>query len=215
LPLLCVMNVTVSTELARSLFNMDFAALDAAVEKTRPGADGLMLLPYFEGERTPNVPNGTGVLFGINACTFDPAHISRAAMEGATMTMNYGLNRLRELGITPHEIRLTGGGSRSAVWRRILADVFNTEVVAMAHFEGAAYGGALQARWIYAYVKREKVTLEQLAAAWVKTDESTRLTPNPETAALYKQLQTLHDQLSLSLRPVFHSHRSMIDNRLS
>ncbi|HOE63922.1 MAG TPA: xylulokinase [Candidatus Sumerlaeota bacterium] len=209
LPLLCVMNVTVSTELARALFDMNFTELDAAVEKTPVGAGGLCLLPYFEGERTPNVPDGTGVLFGINARTFEKAHIARAAMEGATMTMNYGLNRLRELGINAKEIRLTGGGSKSAVWRRILADVFDAEVVAMEHAEGAAYGGAIQARWAFARQKEEALSIEKITAEWVKMDERTRVSPNKNNAAFYTQLQTLHDQISFSLRSAFHAHRQI------
>ncbi len=209
LPLLCVMNVTVSTELVRAFFNMDFVALDAAVKMTPPGADGLILLPYFEGERTPNVPDGTGVWFGINAHTQNPKHFARAAMEGATMTMNYGLNRLRKLGIKASEIRITGGGSKSAVWRQILADIFNAEVVAMVHAEGAAFGAALQARWAYAREHNEGIALEDLARRWVKVDESTRTAPNRENIALYKELQKLHDSLSMALRPVFNIHRSL------
>lgn len=211
LPLLCVMNVTVSTELIRSLFAMDFTQLDAFVEKSRPGAEGLILLPYFEGERTPNVPDGTGVWLGVNARTWTPEHIARAAMEGATMTMNYGLNRLRELGIRADEIRLTGGGSQSASWRKILADIFGVEVVAMSHAEGAAYGAALQARWTFAREKGEKTSLEQLAELWVKTDESTRVFPNTDHVPLYRELQKLHDRLSLSLRDVFSFHREIIN----
>jgi xylulokinase len=83
------------------------------------GNDGLMLIPFFEGERTPNAPDGTGVYFGLRDKTFSIGHFARAAMEGATLGLNYGLNRLRELGITPREIRATGGGSKSAVWRQI------------------------------------------------------------------------------------------------
>ncbi|MBN1903113.1 xylulokinase [Candidatus Sumerlaeota bacterium] len=211
LPLLCVMNVTVSTELIRSLFDMNFAQLDAAVEKVPPGSDGMILLPYFDGERTPNVPDGTGVWFGVHAKTWNPERIARSAMEGATMTMNYGLNRLRELGIKADEIRLTGGGSKSATWRRILADIFNAEVVAMSHSEGAAYGAALQARWIYAREKNEKTDLIQLSEYWVKTDESTRVSPDPNHVSLYRELQELHDRLSLSLRDVFPLHRKIIE----
>ena len=60
-----------------------------------------MLLPYLEGERTPNVPHGTGVWFGANQQTFNTACFARAAMEGVTMGMNYGLQRLRQLGVKP------------------------------------------------------------------------------------------------------------------
>src|SRR4029453_12807590 len=88
------------------------------------GCDGLILLPFFEGERTPDVPNGTGAYFGIRQQTFNLPHFARAAMEGTTLGLDYGLGRLRELGIKPVEIRATGGGSRSPVPRRIMAGLF-------------------------------------------------------------------------------------------
>jgi xylulokinase len=66
-------------------------------------------------------------------------------MEGATLGLAYGLHRLRTLGITPTEIRLTGGGSKSAIWRQICADVFGCRVVTLAESEGAALGAAIQA----------------------------------------------------------------------
>ena len=132
LPLLCTMNVTTVTEQVRSLFGYDHAALEAAVNSAPVGADGLALLPYFAGERTPNVPEGTGVWLGLNQRTMTRGHMARSAMEGVTMGMNYGLRRLAELGVRPKEIRVTGGGAKSAAWRQIMADVFGVPVVGMA-----------------------------------------------------------------------------------
>jgi xylulokinase len=74
-----------------------------------------------------------------------PGHLARAAMEGVTLGLAYGLRRLRALGVTPTEIRLTGGGSKSAAWRQICADVFGCRVVTLAEAEGAALGAAIQA----------------------------------------------------------------------
>ena len=99
LPLLCTMNVTAVTEQVRGLFGLDYAGLDRAVRKAPPGAGGLLLLPYLAGERTPNVPDGTGVLFGLTQRTFTRGHLARAAMEGVALGMNYGLRRLAELGV--------------------------------------------------------------------------------------------------------------------
>ena len=114
------------------------------------GAGGLNLLPYFDGERTPNLPRGTGVLAGLNRASLTPGGLARAAMEGVTLNMNYGLRRLTALGIKPREIRVTGGGARSTVWRQLMADIFGVPVVAMVEDEGAALGGALQAAWCVA-----------------------------------------------------------------
>src|SRR3989441_2599702 len=140
LPLLCTMNVTVATEMVRNDFGLDLKAFDATVAKARPGAEGLILLPYLEGERTPNVPDGTGVFFGVTPKTFTAPNFARAAMEGVTLGMNYGLCRLAELGVKPNQIRATGGGAKSKIWRQIMADIFNTQVVTLNVSEGAAYG---------------------------------------------------------------------------
>ena len=145
LPLVCTMNVTVATEAARNLFGWSHAQLEAAIRTVPPGADGLLFLPYLQGERTPNLPRGTGVFHGLTTRTMTPAHMARATMEGVTLGLAYGLKRMRTLGITPTEIRLTGGGSKSAIWRQICADVFACKVVTLAESEGAALGAAIQA----------------------------------------------------------------------
>lgn len=209
LPLLCTMNVTVATEMVRALFGLDVNELNDAAAHVRPGADGLMLLPYFEGERTPDVPDGTGVWFGSNHRTATPGHFARAAMEGATLGLNYGFGRLKQLGIEPTEIRLTGGGAKSALWRQVCADVFNAPVVACVEPEGAAYGAAMQARWILERPGNPAGAMADLARAWVALDESSRCFPQPDNVALYEKAQELHDRLSLSLRALFHAHRGV------
>jgi xylulokinase len=145
LPLLCTMNVTVATEAARKLFGWSHEQLDQQIRTVPPGADGLLFLPYLNGERTPNLPRGTGVFHGLTTRTMTPAHMARATMEGVTLGLLYGLHRMRTLGIAPTEIRLTGGGSKSAIWRQICADVFGCRVVTLAESEGAALGSAIQA----------------------------------------------------------------------
>jgi len=203
LPLLCTMNVTTATEMMRGLLGRDLRQYDEDVLKTPPGADGLVLLPYFEGERTPSVPNGTGNLFGLSRRTFTPGHFLRAAMEGATLGMNYGLMRLRALGIRPKEIRVTGGGMKTPVWRQIAADVFGVPVVAMKEDEGAALGGALQAAWCTDRAAGLKTALRDLTRRFVAVEESTRCQPNKSANSVYKKLQSVQDDLSVTLRPVF------------
>ncbi len=173
LPLLCTMNVTVATELVGKLLAMDHAAMDQAVRSVPAGAEGLLFLPYLNGERTPNLPNGSGVLHGIAPHNFTPAHLARAVMEGATLGLAYGLQRLRALGIMPSEIRLTGGGSKSAVWRQLCADVFGCRVVTLKSSEGAALGGAIQT---LALVRPEK-TVAQWAESLAQPNEAEAVTP--------------------------------------
>src|SRR2546430_1975673 len=137
---------------------------------------------------------------GLNARTFDAGHVARAAMEGVTMGMNYGLRRLAALGIKAQEIRVTGGGAKSAVWRQLMADIFGVPVVGMVEEEGAALGGALQAAWCVALAERKKVKLEELVKGVVAVKEETRCAPNKENVARYRQLQRVQDKLSESLR---------------
>src|SRR2546425_1764695 len=94
LPLLCTMNVTVATEMVREDFGWSYEKFAGEAARIPAGSNGLVLLPYFEGERTPNVPEGTGVWFGVNKKTFEAGHFARASMEGVTLGMNYGLRRL-------------------------------------------------------------------------------------------------------------------------
>jgi xylulokinase len=207
LPLLCTMNVTVATEMVRNDFAMTHAQFEAEAAKAPAGCDGLLLLPYLEGERTPNVPDGTGVWFGATAKTFTARHFARAAMEGVTLGMNYGLQRLRELGLRPKQIRATGGGAKSKLWRQIMADVFDAEVVTIKVSEGAAYGAALQALWCWRLQRGDKVSINEITNEFVQLNDSETARPNKKNVAIYAELQALQDNLSKSLRPVFPHHR--------
>ena len=209
LPLVCTMNVTVSTELIRTLFDYSYQDLEDAVSRAPVGSGGLILLPYLHGERTPNVPDGTGVYFGLNERTLKAENLARSAMEGVTLGLNYGFNRMRELGIEPTEIRLTGGGARNRAWRRIAADVFDVEVVTLKVEEGAAYGAALQAYWTYLQSIGEGVSISEITDRFVEVDESSRMTPDPDNAVVYRKLQRLQDRLSSDLRAAFTERRSL------
>jgi len=210
LPLLCTMNVTVATEMVRHDFGMDVKTFDATVARAKPGADGLLLLPYLEGERTPNVPDGTGVYLGVTPKTFTAPNFARAAMEGVTLGMNYGLRRLAELGVKPKQIRATGGGAKSKVWRQIMADIFNAEVVTLKVSEGAAYGAALQALWCWRLQRGEKVPINDITDEFVQLNRAETTQPNAKSVAVYRELQVLQDELSRSLRKVFTQHRQFV-----
>ncbi|TLD68549.1 xylulokinase [Phragmitibacter flavus] len=202
LPLVCTMNVTVVTEQLRQLFEWDLTQLESLVASAPAGADGITFLPYLNGERTPNLPNGSGVIHGLRPGNLTQANLARAAVEGATLGLAYGLNRFRELGINPTEIRLTGGGSQSPAWRQIAADIFNAEVVTLATAEGAALGAAIQAA--FALQKRDTghADYASLTDRLVTLDESTRCRPNPENAAFYKDLLETFTGLTSRLREV-------------
>jgi xylulokinase len=209
MPLLCTMNVTTVTEHFRRMFNLEPRAFDELAATAPAGAGGLVLLPYLEGERTPNVPLGSGAFLGLNGKNIQPAYLARAAMEGVTMGMNYGLRRLADLGVKAKEIRVTGGGAKSPVWRQLMADVFGTPVVGMVEDEGAALGGALQAAWALARRDNRKAKITDFTTGTVALNESTRCLPQKANVARYRELQALQDKLSTTLREVFPQQRKL------
>ena len=200
LPLLCTMNVTVATEMVREDFGWSYEKFAAEAARVPAGANGLVLLPYFEGERTPNVPDGTGVWFGVNKKTFEAGHFARAAMEGVTLGMNYGLRRLAELGVKPTQIRATGGGAKSKMWRQIMADVFDTEVVTLKVSEGAAYGAALQALWCWRLQEGDKVPISDITDQFVELNREETAEPEAKNAEAYRELQGLQDDVGSAAR---------------
>jgi xylulokinase len=144
LPLAATLNCTSATEWVRELFGIDLAAVDAAIAKG--GAPGLAFLPYLSGERTPNLPQATGMFVGLR-----PSHgrddLVRAVVEGVTFGLSYAMDALRRAGVAPAEVTLIGGGSKSDAWTQLCADVFGLPVVRPEIVEAAASGAARQAQW--------------------------------------------------------------------
>jgi len=119
--------------------------LTEAAAEVPPGCEGLLFLPYLSGERTPYPdPNARGVFFGITL-RHGKAHLTRAVLEGVTYGLRDSLELMRALGLSIQQVRASGGGARSPLWRQMLADVFDTEIVTVKVTEGAAYGAALLA----------------------------------------------------------------------
>lgn len=199
LPLVCTMNVTLVTELTRSVFGWSHAEVDERIAAIEVGAGGLRVLPYLVGERTPNLPRGGGVLAGLRPENFTPAHLARAMTEAVTLGLGYGIGRLRDLGIHPTEIRLTGGGSNSPAWRQICADVFGVPVVTLQSGEGAALGAAIQAGWSVQRESGDESSLSSITDRLVKLDESTRAVPSPQAVDAYAAQLAETDRLRATL----------------
>ena len=202
LPLVCTMNVTVVTEQARELFGLSLDDMESAVSKVNPGSGGLTFLPYLNGERTPNLPNGKGVIHGLTTDNMRPDYLIRSAMEGATMGLAYGMNRFNEMGVNPTEIRVTGGGSKSPVWRQISADIFNASVVPLVTSEGASLGAAIQA--IHCLQESEENNYESLCEKFVKVDNASRCEPNAENVSIYEELIDRQARLTRDLNESDH-----------
>ena len=145
LPLLCTMNCTVTTELMRDLLSAGLDQFEARISSTPPGSGGVITVPFFEGERTPNLPDARAGVLGLSSRNMQPDNFLRSAVEGATFALKQGIDELGKLGVSADEIVLTGGGQRSATWRQLVADVCNTRVTIYREDEGAALGAAIQA----------------------------------------------------------------------
>jgi len=123
-----------------------FDELVAGAAEVEPGAEGLMFLPYLSGERTPHPdPHARGAFVGLTV-RHDLRHMTRAVLEGVAYGLRDSLQLMMETGLArPHQIRASGGGTRSQLWCQILADVLGTQIATIPDAEGAAYGAALLA----------------------------------------------------------------------
>jgi xylulokinase len=146
LPLACTLNCTLATDWVRRMFGIHHAGMEAALDSSPAGANGLTFLPHLGGERTPNLPRGTGVFAGVRA-EHTPADFVRAVVEGVTFGLRYAVNALQRTGVRPSQLTLVGGGAASDHWAQLCADVFEAPVVRPPETEAAALGAARQVRW--------------------------------------------------------------------
>ena len=180
--MVCTMNCTVSTELTRGLLGLPVSELDALAGSVPAGCDGLVTLPFYGGERTPNLPRARGSLMGITPRNFEKAHLVRSAMEGALYALRFGQDAFSKLGTIPHRIRITGGGAKSRVWRQLAADIFGCGVLVPDVDEAAAFGGALQALWMFSHSHGKAPTMGEIVEGHVPYSGAETL-PNPADRA--------------------------------
>ncbi|KAF1719608.1 xylulokinase [Pseudoxanthomonas wuyuanensis] len=187
LPLICTMNCTVATENVARLFGFDSRDGDAVMAGTAPGAGGLVMLPFFNGERTPDLPHARGGLFGMDLGNLTRGNTYRAAMEGATYSLRNGYDALRAAGLGFEAIRLTGGGSKSAAWRQMVADVFGLPVDVPEQAEGAAFGAALQALWAHGRAGGSRQDIAAIAREHVRISPALSARPDPDAVTAYDE----------------------------
>ncbi len=194
-------NAAVAPEVLRRHYGWSAAQFESMVSSVAPGADGLLLLPYFTGESIPRLPDGKGVLHGMTPDNFTPAHMARAAAEGVALGLGYAMSRLRDLGFEPAEIRLLGPGVVSPVMRQMLADVFGAPVVPVSSRQGAAIGAAMQAAVAFFHQSGESLGFEEIASYLVAGDSESRCDPDPQTQEIYQELMARQQYLVDTLHP--------------
>ncbi|MCW2596549.1 MAG: xylulokinase [Pseudonocardiales bacterium] len=148
LPLVCTLNAARVLSATATILGVTLDELSRLALAARPGSDGLVLVPYLEGERTPNKPDATGALHGLQLRNSTPAHVARATVEGLLCGLADGLDALRDKGIAVNRVLLVGGGARSEAVRRIAPTVLGVPVAVPPPAEYVADGAARQAAWM-------------------------------------------------------------------
>ena len=188
LPLLCTMNCTVATKQIRHLLDVDLEKVESLASNIPPGADGVITVPFFNGERTPALPNAKASIFGLDSHNTTNAHLIRSAMEAAIFSLKAGIEAFERCNMNFNEVTLTGGGSKSALWRQICADVLNLPVRILKSDENAAFGAALQAHWAHGKFQGNQSKLKDICKNHLFEDKNKDCSPNTENVKKYKKV---------------------------
>ncbi len=171
-----------------------YKLLNKEAAQVPPGSEGLVFLPYLNGERTPHKnPKARGVLFGISS-NHDKRHFVRSIMEGVTFGLKDSLELIKGLGVNPAEIRITGGGGKSKLWKQIQADVFGKEVATTAVDEGPAFGAALLAGVGSGVFNSVNDAVDK------SVEVVSKQYPDPENNTIYNDLYPIYRSLYDSLK---------------
>ena len=175
-----------------------FDELVATAAGVQAGSEGLYFLPYLSGERSPHPdPLARGAFAGLNLA-HTRTHMLRAVLEGVAFGLRDGLDLMVAAGMpAPSQVRASGGGIASSLWRQILADVLEAELATVTTTEGAAYGAALLATEAAGWFP----TVESAVAALVRSTPVA--SPGPD-AARYRNAHAVYRELYPALRPFFH-----------
>lgn len=184
LPLVCTLNGAPVLAAVATMLGVDFDEFDRLALSARVGAEGLVLVPYFDGERSPNLPDAAGSLHGMTTRNLNSANIARAAVEGLLSSMAYCIDKITEQGVDVERIILVGGGARSEAVRRIAPAIFDTAVHVPTPAEYVALGAARQAAWV--------LSGQEAPPPWA-VGESSRYEAEatPEVLARYQTAQPL------------------------
>ena len=147
LPIVTTLNAARVFDVTAALLGVDHEEFSRLALAAAPGADGLSLQPWFEGERTPNRPDATATLSGMTLASTTRENLARAAIEGVLKGLAFGLDAMREHGVTAERVLLIGGAAQSPAVSAIAAEIFDAPVVVPEPGEYVAQGAAVQAAW--------------------------------------------------------------------
>ncbi len=191
LPLVCTMNATNVVTQTMDVLGKTVADIDAALATTEPGSDGLVFVPFLNGERTPDLPEARGSVVGVSANNFSAAHLIRAVIEGVSFGILNGLDLILQ-GKPAERILLIGGGARSAGWAQLLADATGALIQIPEEDEAGCLGAAMQAAFAYGQIHGGRLTFAQLAERWVRVREERTARPDPSRRAAYDRARATY-----------------------
>lgn len=182
---------------AQGLKANPYTVMDSEAERTDPGSNKVLFLPYLMGERAPwwN-PNARGVFFGL-ALGHGRAHLIRAVLEGVAFNLKIVLDALEELGVGIRDIRLIGGGARGRVWREIMANIYGKRVMALELLEEAGSLGAAVVAGVGARLYDSVDVAKDLVRVVAEHE------PDPSTHERYSKLYEFFKRLYLTLAPLY------------
>ena len=184
LPLVCTLNGAPVLAAVAGMLDVDYDELDRLALSAPAGAEGLTLVPYLEGERSPNLPNASGALQGMTARNLTAANIARAGVEGLLCSLAYCLDKISAQGVEAERIILVGGGARSEAVRVIAPAIFGRPVLVPTPAEYVALGAARQAAWTLAQSDSPPGWSFGLTAMFTAD-------PTPEVVERYRSAQPL------------------------
>ncbi len=186
-PLARTMNLTGACGLVQDLLHLDLDEFSRLAAQAPVGAEGLLMLPFFDGERVPALPHASASLHGMTAANLSRANLCRRCSKAPPSACADGLDLLRASGLPGEEVRLVGGAAKNPLWRRTLADLLWPAAGLSAVDRGRRPWRGAQAAWSLGRESGAGESLKPCAGAAVALDESTRTQPQARQQAAYEQ----------------------------
>lgn len=193
-----IVGIDLGTQSVKVIF-YSVTEVDAQARCAGRGAGGVFTVPYFNGERTPNLPNGKASIFGLDALNCRSENLLRSAMESATYALRFGIDEMLNLGVEFDEIILTGGGSNGSVWRQIVCDVMNKPVTVVKQSEGSSFGAALHAL----AAGSAEHSLIDLAETHITSQSDDSCDPSEEAVGFYNESYLRYQEAAEAVRSLY------------
>ena len=196
LPLLCIANMAGGYNTFLEENNLSHADFEALLTQTPPGNNGNIIIPWYSGERTPDIPEACPIYFGFQYEEMNIKSIARGLIEGHVLNLFAGFSKMP---VKPDIIHLTGGLSQSKSWCQMIADIFDCETVPVKG-EGAALGAAIHAAWVWKNENGLSCDLSQLVNPFIIFEEGLRCKPDKKNVKIYQNLFLSYEALVKRVR---------------